>query len=992
VRIPLHAYTELIEQARHAAPTPRPAPAGFALGHATVTVQVADDTGRLSGAIAVELEVEVLEDQWVVVPILPPGTAVESVTVDGHAVQLTHTTDGLGWATNRRGAHTLQLRYHADAVRTGSGLTLALPLPRAAAMALAATLPGAGLDVAVIPSAGTRVETADDTTRVTATIPTTSGVQLSWRAAVAPGRAISRAIYTGTLSGEAVSWSVEFGVDLFHEGSVTLPLLPRTVTLSDLRVDGRSSPIVFDGDHFATTVKGRGTHTIAAAFQVPVTRGDRVPRVALQIPEIPVSRFDLTLPGRKEVAVSPQANVTYATRDGTTVATAHVPLTREVTFTWTEAVPADLERELRANASLFHSIHAEDEVVVGRATVVYEVTRGETSQVELEVVPGVHVNGVRAESGVVADWRLAPAEGVETRTMTVFLNRPVRGEIQFDVEYDQPLGDALARPFAVALLAVRQVHRQRGMVALLTSKEFTLNPVEEARLMRVGENQLPAPIRQAIPLKVAHTYKYVDAAPRLVVAAAPPERVRGKFDAQVDTLISLADAVLKGTATVEINVKSGTLAALQLVLPAGVNVLSVSAPSRRTHTVTATPDGQRIDLEFTQEMEGQFRVDVGYERILDESAAEAAVPALRVSGAEVEQGRIAVEALTTVEVRAAGADHLTALDPSELPQQLLLKTTNPILLAYKYVQADPPPALALRMTRHEAIDVQRATIDVAAYRTLVTMDGLAVTLAEFAVRNRREQFLRVHLPDGSRVWSVFVNGLPEKPALARNGDAGAPGVLVLIKIINSTQGFPVQIVYATPVAAAATFGTVASRIPRPEMVVTHSRWELFLPDQLRYGRPWSNMNLVDDVGVLSRAELQAEVDRMNRSLSQPVEPLRLTVPTAGVRYVFEKLYANQAADEARVVIPYATRTGTVIAWAASALGMALLWLGLALLVQRRLRAGFALCVAGIALVTLTVGYLGVSAWPAAVVSLPTLAAIGIRNARSGSAQLAADVR
>ena len=47
-----------------------------------------------------------------------------------------------------------------------------------------------------------------------------------------------------------------------------------------------------------------------------------------------------------------------------------------------------------------------------------------------------------------------------------------------------------------------------------------------------------------------------------------------------------------------------------------------------------------------------------------------------------------------------------------------------------------------------------------AYKTLFTRDGLAVTRAQFDVRNSRRQFLRLSLPDESRIWSVFVNGGP----------------------------------------------------------------------------------------------------------------------------------------------------------------------------------------------------------------------------------------
>ena len=77
-------------------------------------------------------------------------------------------------------------------------------------------------------------------------------------------------------------------------------------------------------------------------------------------------------------------------------------------------------------------------------------------------------------------------------------------------------------------------------------------------------------------------------------------------------------------------------------------------------------------------------MEITYEQILADAGLDVEVLTLSVSGADVEQGRIAVEALTAAEVQPITAERLTAVDVDELPRQLVLQTTNPILLAYKY--------------------------------------------------------------------------------------------------------------------------------------------------------------------------------------------------------------------------------------------------------------------------------------------------------------------
>ena len=973
VQIPLDVYQQLVEAAQQ---SPR-APSGFAVGKAELDVQVNEVEGRASGEVRAALSIEVLEDHWVLVPILPSGTPVSSVTVGGSPVQLISTPSGLAWGSNRKGSYAMELRYQVDATRSQSGYVLSLPTPAAAATKLSAGLPGAGLDVAMIPSAGVKTSSSGGRTHLSATVPATRGVQISWRAPSLQSHTISRANYSGKLSGDAIHWSAELSVELASNDTVTLELLPRSVTLNDIEVDGAKAAILVEGQSFATRVKGRGAHTLTMQFQVPVQRGDGPPQVALQIPEIPVSRFELSLPGRKEVSVSPASDVAHKSGEKATVANFHVPMTRHVQVSWTEAIPEDLRTETRANASLYHAVHAEEGVLFVDATVVVDVTRGELSTIELELPANVQMNRIHSDAGGISDWRVSPNPSNKTQTATVFLGHGLTGEMSFRVHYDRSLGATEAdAPIEIPLLHAKDVHRQRGMVALLATKEIALTPAEDGNLTRVGENQLPVFFRQTIERTIAHTFKYTESAPTLVAKTATPDRVLAKFDAQVNTLISLTDVTMKGAASVNINVKSGKLNELQLKLPTGVNLLNLTAPSLRSHRASTEQEGV-VDVEFTQDMEGQFRVEVAYERITADSEPEVSVPTLSVPGAEVEQGRIAVEALAAVEVQVASADHLSTLDPSELPQQLILKTTNPILLGYKYVHTDQPYDLKLRMTRHEEVDVQTAAIDEAHYRTLFTRDGLAVTTASLRVRNSRKQFLRVRLPKGAELWSASVDGSPEKPAISSHGSGngaaeGPPEIL--IKVINSVAGFPVDLIYATPVNEMGRFGRVSAQLPRPDMVVTRSHWDLYLPAQYRYGTPTSNMDLMVDGATVTRDQLHAEMAAASRTnTTAQLAPLHIEVPTSGMHFSFEKLYANQSDEDASFSMPYTSRFGATLGQSVALLGTALFWAGLAIAFRKKgpldTRQALGLAGFGALLLLLPVTYLQTSAMPPLVLSV-----------------------
>ncbi len=906
VQIPLSAWQDLVGEQSS---TP-----SWALGSANVSASVQLVDGSAWGTVTTTVSVQVLDAGTVLVPLLASGTAVRTVFVDGTAAALVTTPGGLALPLQNAGTRNVQLEYRVDARRYGDGWVLDVPVPTATSTSFSAQLPGGAVAPSVVPASSVSAGTG----YVSAQVPTTSAVQVTWRGDSAATAVTSRASYRGTVGDAAISWRATYIVDVADGRPATLPLLPRSVALVEVRVDDDEAPVVVQDGEFVVRVGGEGRHTIDVGFETPIVRGNGPPGVDMTIPAVPVSRFELVLPGDKEVTVTPASSVTITVEDGATTALAHVPMTSQVQFTWSEAVPEDaLEEELRASAEIFHTAYAEEGVLYGTAEARFEITRGATSQLVLSLPDDVQVNRVSSASGAVSDWRADE----ETGELTLYLDREVSGAFACEVTFERLIGtgERALGSFSVPLFTARDVSRQRGMVALLASDELTLEPTDEGDATRVGENQLPPELLDRIEQRVAHTFRYLDAAPTIVVEPRVPERQQGRFDASVDTLISLDDVTTEASASVAIDVKAGTITALTLHLPADVNVLHLTAPSMRGYEVEDIDGAQQIEVEFTRELEGQLRVELSYEQILGEAGGEVSVPLVRVDGAEVQQGRVAVEALTAVEVQPARAENVSSMEIDELPRQLLMRTTNPILLAWKYVQMEPPPLLSLTVTRHRELELRDATIDRAEYTTLYTTDGFAVTTARFVVRNSRQQFLRVALPRGSEVWSATVAGQSETPALDESGEDGS--VVVLVPIVNAEEGFPVELVYQTPVPALGALGQVSARLPRPAMVVTETRWEVYLPQGYRYAEPRSDLELVTWGMVVTG-------DELDMGGEGPAGRLQFEVPTEGVQVVFEKLYATQLEGDIGFSATYTTAAGDRIgAWAGGAAGV-LLALGL----------------------------------------------------------------
>ena len=914
------------------------------VGSARMSVSVNQQGSNVTAEVTTTITAEIFESEWTSIVVLPPGIALQSARNNGSNVRLIAGPDGLVWVTNRTGAQTLTLTYTVDAVRYEGGYSVALPVPPSASTDFDASIPGSGLGVAVIPSTSPNVTESGSTTSVSATIPAVDGIQLSWRTASEEAFVMSRATYTGTQIGESIQWTAQLDVEVNSGEEQWVPVLSDDLALHEVLVDTVSAPISVDGGQFTVPVQGRGSHTLTVTFEVPIERGQGPPGVEFDIPRVPVSRFELVLPGDKDISVTPESNVALAAENDTTRATVHVAMTSSVSFRWPEAVPEGEQEEIetRANAQIYHLAHAEEGVLYVRAVAEMEVTRGETNQFGLVIPDGVEVHTVESPMGGIVDWRTVRDDLTGVRTLEVYLDRQVQGTYRFDVRYERLLGiGEQATEVDLPLVSAVDVTRQRGMVALLASREVALEPTRQERVTEVGENQLPAELHNEIELTVANTFRYVEENPVIGIVPTVPERQQGRFDADVDTLVSLGDVTTTCTGIVQIDVKSGSIMDLRLLLPEGVSFLNLSAPSLRGYDVETVEGRQSVEVEFTQEMEGQFRIEVTYERIAAEDDGAVEVPLLHVEGVDVEQGRIAVEALSAVEVQPAGTSNLSTIDISELPQQLILRTTNPILLAYRYVQSNPPPALSLEITRHREIDVQAASIDDAQYRMLITEEGLAVTSVRYMVRNSREQFLRLELPAGAEIWSAAVNGEAETPASEDGAEGDA--MVVLINIINSQDPFPVDVTYAAPVDEIGRMGRINALLAHPEIVVASTRLELYVPEDLTYGDPRTSMNLVDSPEAVSLSQFgQAEDGRFDQS------PVQISLRGDGRRYEFEQLYASPSDGAIAVVIPYRAFDLSGIGKAVSAAGGLLLALGLFLGFRRRMGQAVPVMLLGIA--------------------------------------------
>jgi Carboxypeptidase regulatory-like domain len=306
-----------------------------------------------------------------------------------------------------------------------------------------------------------------------------------------------------------------------------------------------------------------------------------------------------------------------------------------------------------------------------------------------------------------------------------------------------------------------------------------------------------------------------------------PREVRLLSD--VKTLVSLGDADVRLVSVVTVTVIQGEPSALELRLPPGYSVSSVTGASLQQSE--ERPDALQLFLTNPSQRQHQFLVSLERSTAGGSFRFETALPSL--AAAQRESGEIVVEGIGTLSVSASDLPGLRRVDVQEVDHVLNSSRPQSLLAAFKYQRTSTlGPVLALDVTRFTDAAVLAAVAEKAVATTLVTTEGRALTEVKLRIRNRAQPFAKVVLPPGASILSVEVAGVTAKPA------EGSDGVRVplLRPGFRPDGAYDVSFVYLHAGASFGKKGTMEMTLPRIDLPVTLVEWELFVPERYRADR------------------------------------------------------------------------------------------------------------------------------------------------------------
>lgn len=379
---------------------------------------------------------------------------------------------------------------------------------------------------------------------------------------------------------------------------------------------------------------------------------------------------------------------------------------------------------------------------------------------------------------------------------------------------------------------------------------------------------------------------------------AVPEtaKVPTKLYSETRTLVSVADGLILGSAQVSFSILHTPTRQLEMTVPAGVSVLEVTGRQIRDWRVNAG----KLTVQLEKDVIGLFMVDVKYEISQAMASGKTVIPVITGVGVEREKGHIAVVALSNVEIKSDAVTGAHPMDVKDLPPEIVGMTSQPILLAYRYV--DPKFQVGLQISKHADVDVLLTVIDRVHFTVMQTFDGKRITRAVYNVRNSRNQFLRLQMPAEAEIWSASVAGRATQPAKDTEGRIILP--LVRSDGAGGMSSFPVELVYAEqgtkPDARGA--GTAKVTLPACAEPVMHMTAQLYVPNEGRYDdfdgslRPVTAFTPIGGKAVAVDANAAQALQMTCTPPAAGASPIEVQLPVSGKVYLFEKILAVKDAQ------------------------------------------------------------------------------------------------
>jgi hypothetical protein len=303
------------------------------------------------------------------------------------------------------------------------------------------------------------------------------------------------------------------------------------------------------------------------------------------------------------------------------------------------------------------------------------------------------------------------------------------------------------------------------------------------------------------------------------------EMIPLKMGAVVHSYISLAENGANIKSDVAFQILQGETHYFQIQVPDTIDILDVTAVDGdeiiSQWYAEDTGNGRMIHIYASYRHKTKFAVRLDCEHTVTRTNYQFTLPHMIPQAVERYESLMAVGSQANVEISESVVERAEGRDVRFVPEEIQAFARGRSLFYYKVLGDDFK--LAFDVKSHEKATVVKTRIERIEADSVVTEVGTVMTKATYQVKNNQAQFLKLQLPDGSKLLSAFTNGREIQPVM--DGDT------LLVPLDKSTTAsFPVEIAWLSKTGEFGFIGRRSILLPSSPVSIDELSWRLYTPE------------------------------------------------------------------------------------------------------------------------------------------------------------------
>ena len=466
---------------------------------------------------------------------------------------------------------------------------------------------------------------------------------------------LSNLSYRATLDrDDALTLSLSLDITPYTERGILIPFGFTGAVLTSAKLDGNTASVSSGPNGVALLVRGLGSHTLTATFQIPIQRQGGWRIVNATLPTAPSGKTQLVIPdANTEVRFMglPDAEQRESTQANEVIATS-VATDGKLSLQWRPKVSESVsDQGLSVDSEC--SLAVEERGIHAIWDVKLQFRRGRRELFDFELPKDVIVERVSGKN--IRGWTIETATDKQIVKVTL-LKSAVESE-QLSIVASQPTRlDSTEGASAVApKLQVPEAMLQRGKITIHRSRLLELEVATSKGLIREDllPNNQPVATTSPVPLVAFQAYRYGSMDFELSLKV---REVTNKIKSQFETSLRVSRNDARLQCQIQFAIENRPMYRTRLEVPADWQWDAPQSETQMEWTLSEPKDGVRVfDILFLKGKMGNasVRLSALQNRTSDIQSTEYVLPVPRIRSldASSEQGDILIDTDAGVDVR-----------------------------------------------------------------------------------------------------------------------------------------------------------------------------------------------------------------------------------------------------------------------------------------------------------------------------------------------------